>query len=338
MGSVKPSTLQHNKELAAIFHGMARCYQYLGKEERFRAIAYDNASKTLANLSEPVDALSTDIRKLDELKGVGESIAQKIVEYLQSGRIATYEKLKTQVPFDLLELMEVEGIGPATVRALHDALHVESRAALALLLSKGLPMGIKGLTAAKLSNIKKVLKLPETKSRMPLKDAQKIGNIVVHEVKEIMGVHRSMLAGSLRRQKETVGDIDVLISAPRWLWKRIIKKITTLPMVKKVLAAGQTKASVIVSPNNVQVDVRIVHNDEWGAALLYFTGSKEHNIALRSMAKQRGWKINEYGVFNMEGKKLAGETEEGIYQLFGMRFIPPEQRLGRNEIEQAMQA
>ena len=338
------ATLQHNKELAAIFRQMSDCYKYLGPDERFRAIAYDTASKTLSNMQEPVDVYGHDIKKLDELKGVGESIAHKIIEYLDTGRIKTYEQLKKKVPQELLELMDIEGIGPATIRILHDQLGISNKESLVKALEQGRLESIKGFAAKKIDNLKKVLKVEAVKQRMPLQEAEKIGDMVLQAVLVMRGVKRAVLAGSLCRKKETVGDIDILLTAERRHWKSIINRFVKLPFVTKVMASGETKASVQIAPNNVQiapnnvqVDIRLVHDEEYGAALLYFTGSKEHNIQLRIMAGQHGWKLNEYGVFdNATGKRIAGETEEGIYALFGLPCIPPEQRLGKHELDNAV--
>lgn len=328
--------LNHNKDLARIFRQMADCYRYLGPDERFRAIAYDTASKTLSNMQEPVDDLASDFKKLDELKGVGESIAEKIVEYLKTGKIKTFEKLKRQVPFALLELMDVGGIGPATLRLVHDELGIQTKEELVKALEAGKLEKIKGFAAKKIENLEKALKLDSVKQRMPLKVAEKTGNEILNEIKKIPGVNKCVLAGSLRRKKETVGDIDILVTADDKLRKKIITKITMLPQVGKVLASGSTRTSFILKKNNVQVDVRIVHDYEFGAALIYFTGSKEHNVQLRTIAKKKGWKANEYGVFNEKtGRRLAGQTEEEIYSLFGLKFIPPEKRIGKDELIKA---
>ncbi|ULQ57750.1 type-X family DNA polymerase [Flavihumibacter rivuli] len=323
----------HNKELAAIFRKMADCYRYLGPGERFRAIAYETASRTISNMSEPIDTMMDDIKQLDELKGVGESIAEKINEYLHTGSIKTFDKLRKKVPLDLLELMDVEGIGPATVRTLHDTLKVENREALSRAVAEGKLEGLKGFAQKKIDNLKKVLKVSQEKARMPLATAERIGQVMLEELRRISGVHLAYLAGSLRRKKETVGDIDIILTADRREWKRIVKQFTSLPQVERVLASGETRASVVLKDGGVQVDIRIVHDYEYGAALLYFTGSKEHNIQLRTIAKNKGWKINEYGVFDSAtNKRLAGETEEEIYQLLGLQYVPPEKRLGKDEL------
>lgn len=328
----KRSNLSHNRELSAIFRRMANCYRYLGNEQRFRAIAYDTASKTLSNMQEPVDNYRNGIKKLDELKGVGESIANKIIEYLQTGRIETFEKLKKQVPYKLLELLDISGIGPSTLRLIHEYTGAENRGDLVRELEAGRLEGIKGFGKKKIETLRQVLKISKEGDRMPLKEAERIGGYVLDALKKIPGVKTAVLCGSLRRKKETVGDIDIVMVAGHKDWKRIGNKIVRMPFVDEVKAHGLTRLSFTLKENKVQVDIRIVHEYESGAALFYFTGSKEHNIKLRRVAKQKGWKINEYGVFDLQsGKRLAGETEEQIYALFGLRFIPPEKRSGTTE-------
>lgn len=328
--------MEHNRQLALLFHQMANCYRYMGSSEKFRAGAYAAAAQTLEHLDEPVDIYADSIQHLDQLPGVGESIAAKIEEYLQTGRIATLEKLKQQVPYALLDLMEVGGIGPATLKMLHEKAGINTKEDLIKAIQQNALKGLRGLGQQKIEHMRQVLKLPESKQRMPWSTANRIGTDMLRQIQHITGVKQAALAGSLRRHKETVGDIDILAAVMPLLQKRIMRKIVSLPQVQRVLAAGSTKASLLLKDNGVQVDVRLVHSDEFGAALFYFTGSKEHNIAMRTLAKQKGWKINEYGVFDAKGKRLAGATEEEIYELFHMEFIPPEKRVGGIEIEQAL--
>lgn len=328
-------TNQHNAELAAIFHRMAACYKYLGSDEKFRAIAYDVAAKTIGSLRDDVEQYATDIKTLDQLPGVGESIGEKIIEYLHTGKIKTFEKLKKQVPQDLMDLMDVKGFGPSTIKVLHDVLKVNNREELISALEKNKLNGVKGFGKRRIENIKRVLKLSKNdKQRMPLKVAERLGKEILNEVLKFPGVSKATLAGSLRRKKETVGDIDIIATAERKKWKSIANRFTQLPQVDRIQAKGETRASILLK-DNVQVDLRIVHDYEYGAALFYFTGSKEHNIKLRQMAKDKGWKVNEYGVFDNKTEKcLASKTEEDIYDLFGINFIPPEKRLGKDELEQ----
>jgi DNA polymerase (family 10) len=196
---------------------------------------------------------------------------------------------------------------------------------------------LKGFGPKKIENMKRSLKLyKEMHTRMLLKDAIHTGNKILNEIKKIPGVQKACLAGSLRRKKETVGDIDIVITADEKNWKKIIKKFISLPDVGRVLAGGDTRASVLLKQNNTQVDIRIVHENEYGAAMLYFTGSREHTIQLRTLAREKGYKINEYGLFDTKnGMRLAGDTEESIYNVLGLNYIPPEKRLGIGEIEKA---
>lgn len=328
-------TLAHNKELATLFRHMSDCYQYLGGGERFRANAYAVAAQTLENLQEPVDLMADDLKRLDELKGVGESIAEKIHEYIHTGKILAFERLKKKVPYALLELMEIEGIGPATLRTLHEQLQVNNRDELIAAIQQGRLDHVKGFAARKKENLFRVLKLDVVKQRMPLAVARKIGHSILADLEKIPGIREAHLAGSLRRKKTTVGDIDILLTAERKNWKKIINRIIRIPRVERVLAAGETKASLLYGDPHTQVDIRLVREEELGAALLYFTGSKEHNIQLRTLARQKGWKVNEYGVFDLKtGKRLAGKTEAEIYKLFNFGYIPPEKRVGKNEWHQ----
>ena len=333
----KNDHLQNNAALSSIFFHMADCYRYLGNDNRFRAIAYDKVGKVLTNMKEDIATYAKDVKTLDEIGGIGESIAGKIMEYLHTGKIRTFEQLKKQVPYDLLELMDITGFGPATLKLLHEKLHIRSREDLIHALEKDKLHGLRGFGEKKIENIKRALKLFKVSNRMLLKDAEKTGNEILTEINKIPGVQKATLAGSLRRKKETVGDIDIVILAAPKDRKKIVNRITELPQVEKVLAKGVTKASVVLKNRNIQVDFRLVHDYEYGAALLYFTGSKEHNIRLRTIAKQRGYKINEYGIFDISNhKRLAGETEEEMYRFLKLKYIPPEQRLDKGEIEKAM--
>lgn len=326
-----------NRALSVLFGQMADCYRYLGTDERFRAIAYDNVAKTLLNMKEDIIVYNDNLPALDNIRGIGESIAEKIIEFLHTGKVHAFEELKERVPFDLLELMHVNGIGAATLRILHDTLGIRNKEDLInALQSKQLEI-IKGFGQKKIENLQRALKLYKKSKRMLLKDALKIGNELLSSIQKIPGVDRATLAGSLRRKKDTIGDIDIVIEAEPKKRRRIIEQFIQLPTIKRVLVKGPTKVSVLLNKADVQVDCRLVSKDEYGAALLYFTGNKEHNIRLRAMAKTRGYKINEYGIFHLKThRKMAGATEEEMYAFLQMKFIPPELRLNKGEIEKAM--
>ena len=337
MSSINQSGVRRNRELADIFHQMASCYRYLGDKDRFRVIAYEGASRTLADLKEDISAYAKDVKTLDKLNGIGESIGEKIMEYLRTGKIKVFEGLKKQVPQHLLELMDINGMGPATIKLLYQKLRIENRDDLIQAIEAGRLEKLKGFGAKKIENIKRGLKLfKESHTRMLLHDALMIAETIIQPIRSMPRVIKAEIAGSIRRKKETIGDIDIIALAEKKQWKKIIAGFISLPVTERVLASGETKASILLKKTNMQVDLRLVHENEYGSALLYFTGSKEHNIALRTWAKANGWKVNEYGIFDTKtDKKLAGATEEEIYALFGLQFIPPELREMRGEIEAA---
>lgn len=333
----KKKAAQNNIALASIFHRMADCYRYLGSEERFRAIAYENVAKILHNMKEDIADYATDVKTLDEIGGIGESIAEKIIEYLHTGHVKMLEQLKKKVPFELLELMDVNGLGPSTLRTLYRELHIGDRQELIDAIEAGKLIGLKGFGEKKIENIKRALKIIKPGNRILLKDAERIGSGILSEIRKMTGVQKAELAGSLRRRKETVGDIDIVVVADPKYRKRIVNRFVSLPQIEEVLAKGTTKASIVLKQDNVQVDIRLVHDYEYGAAMLYFTGSKEHNIKLRILARERGYKINEYGIFDAAtGKRLAGQTEEKMYHFLHLEYIPPELRLDKGEIEKAV--
>lgn len=337
MATVNPTGIQRNTELADIFHQMASCYRYLGDKDRFRVIAYEGASRTLHDLKEDISLYAKDVDSLDQLKGIGQSIGAKIMEYLKTGRIALFEKLKKKVPRELLELMDINGFGPATIKILHSKLHINNKEELIAALESGRMENLKGFGAKRVENMKRGLKLfKEAHTRMLLNDAMLIGETMTTQLLSIKGVTKAEVAGSLRRKKETIGDIDIIATAGKKDWKKIIAQFTALPMAGRVLASGETRASILLKKTNLQVDIRLVNEYEYGSALLYFTGSKEHNIELRSRAKEKGWKLNEYGIFDTAtDKRLAGATEEEMYKMFHMQYIPPELRESRGEIDAA---
>ena len=331
------TNLQNNISLSAIFHQMANCYRYIGNTERFRAIAYEHVAKILQHMQEDIADYATDIESLDAIGGIGESIAEKIIEYLNFGKIEIFEQLKKKVPYQLLELMDITGFGPATLRVLHQHLKIRKKEDLVRALENNQLNKVQGLGDKKIEYLQRALKLYKPPIRMQLIAAEKLGAEILATIKNIPGVEKAVIAGSLRRKKTTIGDIDIVIQAQTTHRKKIVNQFIQLPNVDRVVAKGNTKASILLKKSGIQVDIRLVNRLEFGAALLYFTGSKEHNIKLRSIAKNSGYKINEYGLYDIKtNKKLAGATEEEIYNLLHLQFIPPPLRLDNGEIEKAL--
>ncbi|MDP4261390.1 MAG: DNA polymerase/3'-5' exonuclease PolX [Bacteroidota bacterium] len=325
-----------NKKLGKIFSDMSHIYQYKNGKEKFRALAYEKVSKVIGDLQDDITVYAKN-KQLEEIPGVGESIADKINEYIRTGKISKYESLKKTVPVDLLELMNITGFGPQSLKRIHQQLRINDKEELIKALQDGRISKLKGFGTKKVGNMLRSLKLHKTvEERMLLWNAIQAGNKVLEEFKKMKEVQQAELAGSLRRKKETVGDIDILVASDEKSRKKIITKFVSLPIIKEVLAKGDTKASVIIEEYNKQVDVRIISPDEWGSALLYFTGSKEHNVHLRTIARDKGYKISEYGLFNAKtGERIAGSTEEEIYKKLGFEWIPPEMREEKGELELA---
>lgn len=321
-----------NHSLSQALNDLGSIYRYLGEEERFRALAYTKASRTIDGLEEDITFYIKN-KTLEDIPGIGESIAEKIIEFVKTGKIRKYEELKKKVPFELLDLMSVSGFGPQSLRQIHHELKIATKAELIKALEDGRISRLKRFGAKKVENMMRGLKLHKlVEERIFWWSALGIADRIVAEMKQMREVRQIEVAGSIRRGKETIGDIDILIACSPSHRRKVIQGFTLLSDRKLVLAKGETRASILIKDRNRQVDLRVINEQEWGAALLYFTGSKEHNVYLRSIARERGLKINEYGVFNMEdGKRIAGKTEKDIYQLFGYQYIPPEMREMKGE-------
>ena len=325
-----------NHSLSQIFKEMSGIYKYFGRTEQFRALAYSKASRVIDGLKNDITVFIKD-NTLEDISGIGESIGEKICEYVNTGKIKKYDELKKTVPYQLLELLNVSGFGPESLRLIHNDLGIDSKEELIGALNDGRISKLKGFGNKKVENMLRGLKLfKQSEGRMLLWNALELGEGIIAELKKIKEIKHIELAGSLRRKKETIGDIDILVACNPKDRKKIITNFTTLKECKTILAKGDTKASILMENLNKQVDLRIVNENEWGAALLYFTGSKEHNIHLRSIAKEKDWKINEYGVYRIkDDKRIASDTEEEVYSSLGFQYIPPEMREDKGEIELA---
>ena len=320
-----------NRELADIFEKMADILEFKG-ENPFKVNAYRKVARVLKDLSEDVAEIAKE-GKLEGIPGVGSGIAKKIKEYLETGRIAKYEEVKEGVPAELVEMMKIPGMGPKTVALVYKKLGISTISALEEAVKEGRLRELFGMGPKKEENILRGIRLlRESKGRKILGQALPLVEEIISLLKErSKTLNKIEPAGSLRRMRETVGDLDILATGTDP--KEIIDTFVSLPPVVEVLASGTTKGSVIVS-SGMQIDLRVVPEDSYGAALQYFTGSKAHNIHLRNIAKDRGLKINEYGVFRGE-EKIAGKEEEEVYAALSLPFIPPELREDRGEIEAA---
>jgi DNA polymerase (family X) len=320
-----------NTEVAQIYYAVADLLDLQG--ERFKPDAYRRAARSIESLGE-------DLRKvaqrggLDQIPGVGEAIREKITEYLRDGKISYYDRLKQTFPPGVLELMRVPGIGPKTTRRFYVELQLDSPAALAQAIDDGKLNGLAGFGPKKIENLREALKAvaaAPAPTRTPLLLAWRLARSVLQELSRRTPVHDIAVAGSVRRCRETAGDLDILATSARP--PDTIAVFAGLAGVRKVVMQGDTRATVIHDPG-VQIDLRVVEPASYGAALQYFTGSKDHNIHLRTLARDQGLKINEYGVFRGE-TRIAGATEEEVYGSMGLQWMPPEIRENQGEIEAA---
>jgi len=321
-----------NKELAKIFNRIADALEFKGANI-FRVVAYRKAARILEDLVEDVEVLNTQ-GKLGDLPGIGEGIAKKIDEYLRTGRMKKFAEVTKGIPSTLLDMLDIQNLGPKTLRLANEQLGVKNVSDLKKVIKNGSLARLPQMGEKKVENIRKGIELYEkSHERLSVAIAEKVATEVVDYLKKNTRVQDISPAGSLRRWKETIGDIDILVSGKNGA--KIIKTFTQFPATERVLAAGDTKGSIIVE-GGIQVDVRIVDLKSYGAALQYFTGSKAHNIRLRNIAKSRGLKLSEYGLFR--GKKMiAGKIEQEVYKTLGMAYVPPEMREDRGEVEAAAQ-
>lgn len=321
-----------NLEIAGQFSRIADYLEIKG-ENPFRVRAYRRAAQALEGLAEEV-ALLRERGELQTIPGIGKDLAEKIAEYLAGGRIAYLESLRAELPTGVIDLLGVHGVGPKTARLLYERLGVDSVERLEALARAHRLAGLPGIQAKTEENILKGIGVWRSgRDRMPLGTALGLAEAIAARLRELPGVERIETAGSLRRMRETVKDIDLLaISRDPG---PVMEALVGLPNVAEILARGETRSSVRLQ-EGIQVDLRVLASDCFGSALQYFTGSKQHNIRVRELAQQQGLTLSEYGVFReATGERLAGGTEEEVYRAVGLPWIPPELREDGGEIEAA---
>ncbi|MBU1727015.1 MAG: DNA polymerase/3'-5' exonuclease PolX [Candidatus Omnitrophica bacterium] len=322
-----------NQEIAQIFRNIAEILEIKG-DNPFRIRAYERAAQNIDSLTEDIANYIKEGR-LFIIPGIGKDLAQKIQEYVATGKLKFYSDLKKSIPEGMLELLKIPSVGPKTAKLLLDKLKIRNLDDLGQAIKKGRLKGLAGIKEKTISNIIKGIELVKRgKERMNLAQAGFVAEEFISSLKNLPEVKKIGAAGSLRRQKETVRDIDILVISDKP--KKVMGVFANIPSVREVLAAGETKSSVRTK-DDVQVDCRVVEQRSFGAALLYFTGSKDFNIKIRQIAIKKGLKINEYGVFR-KGKFLCGKTEEEIFKALGMDFVEPELRENTGEIELAQKS
>jgi len=320
----------HNQDTAAVFDEMADLLE-LRQDNPFRIRAYRRAAQTVRGQSRELRDAVAEGRDLKKLPGIGEDLAAKIVEILETGRCAALEKLRKQVPPGLEDLLHLPGLGPARVRQVRKELRITSLAGLRSAIDKGKLQRLKGFGPKLEQRISESLANPVTGKRTLRTVAAQYARSLVEHLRRVDGIRQIDIAGSYRRGLATVGDLDLLVAASRPA--AVMEAFTSYDEVASVLAAGTTRASIRLA-SGLQVDLRIVPHASYGAALHYFTGSKAHNIHVRRLGQRKGLKINEYGVFRGK-KRIAGATEKSVFASVGLPWIEPEMREDRGEIEAA---
>jgi len=323
-----------NLEIAKLFNEIADLLE-IKDENIFRIRAYRRAAMNLESLTEEIEAVAAR-GGLTEIAGIGKDLAAKIEQALETGRIEYLEELRREIPRGVVELMAIPGVGPKTAKLLFDRLQVDSVEKLEALAQKGKLLGLPGIKQKTVENIVKGIQVVKKgRERMLLGQALPLAREIVWILEKLPQVREISMAGSLRRMRETVRDFDLLITSTKPA--KVMGTFTSLPQVAEVLVHGETKAT-IRHREGIQVDLRVVEPECFGAALQYFTGSKEHNIRVRELASRKGLKVSEYGVFNeATGKRIAGATEEEVYRAIGLPYIPPELREDAGEIEAALE-
>jgi DNA polymerase (family 10) len=319
-----------NLEISSIFRNIVKILEIKG-DNPFRIRAYERAAQNIEGLTEDIeDVIRQD--RLTDIPGIGKDLAERIKEFVQKGKITVYEDLKKSIPEGLLDLLRIPSVGPKTAKLLYEKLKIKSIPDLEAAIKKNKLSGIFGIKEKTIENISKGIALIKRgKERMSLATAIRVADEFIGALQRLSEVKKISPAGSLRRQKESVRDIDILVISDKP--EKITRTFTSLPAAGEILAKGETKSSVRTK-DGLQVDCRVVEEKSFGAALLYFTGSKNFNIKLRQLAIKKGLKINEYGVFR-GNRFICGRTEEEIFKILRMAYVEPELREDTGEIELA---
>ncbi len=324
-----------NREIAAVFEEIANLVKINQDDPKwtFKSAAYDRAKRTIESCPESLEEIARDPnRKLTDLPGIGPDLAGKIKELVETGKCQYHQEQLKKVPKGLLDLLNLQGVGPQKARMFYKELGVESVDDLEKAAKAGRLRDLPKMDVKSEENILKAIEVyRRAAGRFLLSKAYETAQDLIAFLKKLKAVDRVEPAGSLRRGRETVGDLDLLVIGSDHA--SIAEHFVEHPRVAQILAKGEDKVSVKLD-NDLQVDVRLLEPKSYGAALMYFTGSKEHNVALRDRAKKKGWKLSEYGLFE-DQKVLASRTEEEVYDKLGLLWIPPELRENLGEIEAA---
>ena len=322
-----------NLKIAKIFYQMAELYTM--KDDQFRPRAYERAARLIESMEEDLEDIykKGGVKALMRIPGVGRGMAEHIEEYIKTGKIENFEKLKRAAPIDLESFSAVEGVGPKMLMALWKNLKIKNIKDLGKAARAGKIHTLPHFGEKTEENILRSIELSrEHRGRFLLGYVSPIVSQMEKDLISVSGVKKVLACGSFRRGKETIGDIDILAQASDS--RAVMEYFVSMPSVKKIIVRGEMKSMVRLDIG-IDADLRVVPEKSYGAALQYFTGSKDHNIELRKIAIKKKWKLNEYGLFDKNNKQIAGRTEEEIYKKLGLDWMPPEMRENRGEIELA---
>ncbi len=317
----------HNAEIAAMFDQAAELLEIKG-DNPFRTRAYRRAARVIEGLPKSATSMLKAGQDLSELPGIGKDLAGKIAAIVATGKFDLLESLKRELPGDLGAIAAIPGLGPKRVKLLFEKLGVRSIEDLRRVAKQGRLQELRGFGAKLTQNILAALAKPVVEKRFKLPFAEVEAKSLIRFLRRDLNHGHVVVAGSYRRRRDTVGDLDILVTTPHGA--AVGDRLAAYENSVKVLAHGPTRTTVVLR-SGLQVDLRVVPEESYGAALMYFTGSKAHNIALRNIANEFGWKLNEYGLFDGT-RRIAGVTEEEIYKKLGLMFVPPELREDRGEI------
>lgn len=322
----------NKKDVASILEEIGVLLELKG-ENPFKTRAYFNAARTISGLTDDLQKL-VEQNEIGNIKGIGKALAEKITTLVTTGELPYYEDLKAEFPPTIFELMSIPGLGPKKIKKLYDTLGISSLVELEYACNENRLIDLEGFGIKTQENILKGIdarKKYSEKFHIPI--AEIAAAHMLDHIRKAKGIKRSEVAGSLRRRKEIIGDIDILVSATQKDTPAIMKKFISSPEVERVIAEGKTKSSVILK-SGINVDVRVVADKEFPFALHYFTGSKEHNVHMRRIAKEQKFKLNEYGLFHESNDKpVACRDENEIFEALGLNYIAPELREDNGEIE-----
>lgn len=320
-----------NQEVAQVFSDIADMLEIKG-EDRYRVQAYRRAAQNILVLPEDVETL-WEAGRLREIPGVGEAIAKKIDELLRTGRLTYYEELRAEIPPGVAALLQIPDVGPKTAKTLYEQLNIHSIAELEAAARAGKVRALKGLGAKTEENILRGIEaLKQRSTRILLATALPVAEDLLQGLRRCPAALQAEMAGSLRRRKPTVGDIDLLVASEDPA--AVVTWFVQLPRVAQVQAQGDTKASVVLR-NGLQVDLMVLPPQYYGSLLQHFTGSQAHNVQLRELAREKGLSLSEYGFVDTQGHRIACAREEEVYEKLGLDWIPPELREAAGEIEAA---